>query len=214
MKNIRLSDFDFLKLVPSWMRSDPTCKSLAKSIELYAHDFVKDARKLKKWAAIETLNETELDELAWEWNVVWYLPDAPIEQKRDIIKTAPLIMRKIGTKWAVEQVLSIYFTSAKVKEWFQYGGTPGHFKITTAFPELYVNDANFIKVLNSTKRYSQILDEVSLTNEIHGNVYPVAAIVGTVKNTITDVFTRSQVIDQVAYGSIGQGGGFARVIIS
>lgn len=213
MENIRLSDFDFLKLVPSWMRSDPTCKSLAKSIELYAHDFVKDARKLKKWAAIETLNETELDELAWEWNVVWYLPDAPIEQKRDIIKTAPLIMRKIGTKWAVEQVLSIYFTSAKVKEWFDYSGTPGHFKISTAYPELYVNDANFIKVLNSIKRFSQILDEVSLTNEIKGTAYAAAALVGTVRNTITDTFTRTQVVSHTAYGSIGQGGGFARVTI-
>lgn len=184
MKNIRLSDFDFLKLVPSWMRSDPTCKSLAKSIELYVHDFVKDAEKLKKWAAIETLTESELDELAWEWNVVWYLPNAPIGQKRDIIKTAPLIMRKIGTKWAVEQVLSIYFTSAKVKEWFQYNGTEGHFKITTSYPELHNNTADFIRVLNLIKRYSQLLDGVELISPMSTEIYAAGHLRSRMTNSI------------------------------
>ena len=200
MKNIRLSDFDFLKLVPSWMRSDPTCKSLAKSIELYVHDFVKDARKLKKWAAIETLNETELDELAWEWNVVWYLPDAPIEQKRDIIKTAPLIMRKIGTKWAVEQVLSIYFTSAKVKEWFQYGGAEGHFKITTSYAELHNNTAEFLRVLSWVKRYSQLLDGVELISPMQTEVYVAGHVTSRMTNSI--VLTPEFIMASQCYGVI------------
>lgn len=216
MENIKLDQVDFSKLLPGWMREDATDVSLAESVSDNTHDMAASMQVLSKWsdAAIEAMSEKYLDLIAYELNITWYLYDADIAQKREIIKSAKKIHWKIGTVWAIEQVLSIYFTSASVLEWFEYGGTPGHFKITTAFPELYVNDANFIKVLNSIKRYSQILDEVSLTNEIHGNIYPAAAIVGTVKNTITDVFTKSQVIDQVAHGSIGQGGGFARVIIS
>jgi P2-related tail formation protein len=216
MKNIKINTIDFNQLLPHWMREDTIDASLAESVSSYVHDMAGSMQVLSKWSdeAIESMSEKYLDLLAHELDVTWYLFDAPIDQKREIIRKAKRIHWKIGTKWAIEQVLSIYFTSASVLEWFDYSGTPGHFKILTAYPELYVNDANFIKVLNSIKRFSQILDEVSLTNEIQGTAYAAAALVGTVRNTITDTFTRTQVVSHTAYGSIGQGGGFARVTIS
>lgn len=216
MNNVKLDSADFSKLLPSWMRDDEVDASLAESVSDYTHDMAAALPVLSKWTdeAIEAMSEKYLDLIAYELNITWYLYDADIAQKREIIKSAKKIHWKIGTKWAIEQVLSIYFTSASVLEWFDYGGTPGHFKISTAYPELYVNDANFIKVLNSIKRFSQILDEVSLTNEVRGTVYPAAALVGTVRNVITDTFTRTQEIKHTAYGAIEQGGGFAKITIS
>ena len=216
MKNVKLKDADFSKLLPSWMREDDVDASLSESVSYYTQDMASSMQALEKWTddAIEAMSEKYLDLIAYELNITWYLYDADVSQKRDIIKSAKRIHWKIGTKWAIEQVLSIYFTAASVLEWYEYGGAPGHFKISTAYPELYINDANFIKVLNSIKRYSQILDEVSLTNEIEGTVYPAAALTGTVRNVITDAFTRTQDIGQTVYGSIGQGGGFAVVTIS
>ena len=216
MNNVKLNDVDFAKLLPEWMRDDDVDASLAESTSYYTHDMASSMEVLNKWTdeAIAAMSEKYLDLIAYELNITWYLYDADIDKRREIIKSAKKIHWKIGTKWAIEQVLSIYFTSASVLEWFDYSGTPGHFKISTAYPELYVNDANFIKVLNSIKRFSQILDEVSLTNEIQGTAYAAAALVGTVRNTITDTFTRTQVVSHTAYGSIGQGGGFARVTIS
>lgn len=216
MNNIDLKSIDFEDLLPGWMREEDIDASLAESVTSYTHDLAESMPALEKWldTAIEAMSEQYLDLLAEELNVTWYLYDASIEQKRAIIKQARRIHWKIGTKWAIEQVLAIYFTSASVIEWFDYGGESGHFKISTDYPELYVNDEQFIKVLNSVKRFSQILDEVSLANAIEGSVYPAAALVGTIRNIITDTFTRTQEINHTSYGSIGQGGGFARVIIS
>lgn len=216
MENVWLKDTDFKQLLPGWMRDDKVDESLADSTSYYFKDLASSMPVLSKWAddAIDIMSETYLDLLADELNVTWYLWDADINQKRQIIKSAKKIHWKLGTVWAIEQVLSIYFTSAEVLEWFEYGGTPGHFKISTAYPELYVNDANFIKVLNSVKRFSQILDEVSLTNEIKHTAYAVAYAQSTIRNVIVDTFDRTQEIRGTAYSAIGQGGGFAVNIIT
>ncbi|MBE5899509.1 MAG: phage tail protein I [Lachnospiraceae bacterium] len=216
MDDIRLDDVDFQELLPGFMREDATDVSLADSISDYFKDMSYSMAVLEKWTdkAIDRMSEAYLDLIAYELNVTWYLYDADIAQKREIIKHARRIHWKLGTVWAIEQVLAIYFTSASVTEWFEYGGTPGHFKISTQYPELYVNDANFIKVLNSVKKYSQILDEVSLSNEVKHTAYAVACTTSTLRNAITDVFSINEVINQDVYGSIGQGGGFAVVTIS
>lgn len=216
MEDIRLENVDAEELLPGFMREDDTDKSLAESTSNYLQDMAGSMKTLEKWTdeAIDVMSEIYLDLIAYELNITWYLYDAEISQKREIIKNARRIHWKLGTKWAIEQVLAIYFTSAEVLEWFDYGGTPGHFKISTQYPELYVNDAKFIKVLNSIKKYSQILDEVSLSNEIKHTVYTVAGTNSTLRNAITDVFSINEVINQNAYGSIGQGGGFAVVTIS
>lgn len=216
MDDIRLDDVNFQELLPGFMREDATDVSLADSISDYFKDMSYSMAVLEKWTdkAIDRMSEAYLDLIAYELNVTWYLYDADIAQKREIIKHARRIHWKLGTVWAIEQVLAIYFTSASVTEWFEYGGTPGHFKISTQYPELYVNDANFIKVLNSVKKYSQILDEVSLSNEVKHTAYAVACTTSTLRNAITDVFNINEVINQDVYGSIGQGGGFAVVTIS
>lgn len=216
MEDIRLNEVDFAELLPGFMQDDETDKSLAESLSYYFRDMAGSMKTLEKWTdeAIDVMSETYLDLIAYELNITWYLYDAEISQKREIIKNARRIHWKLGTVWAIEQVLAIYFTSASVTEWFEYGGTPGHFKISTQYPELYVNDANFIKVLNSVKKYSQILDEVSLSNEVKHTAYAVACTTSTLRNAITDVFSINEVINQDVYGSIGQGGGFAVVTIS
>lgn len=216
MEDIRLENVDAEELLPGFMREDDTDKSLAESTSNYLQDMAGSMKVLKKWTddAIDVMSETYLDLIAYELNITWYLYDADISQKREIIKNARRIHWKLGTVWAIEQVLAIYFTSASVTEWFEYGGTPGHFKISTQYPELYVNDANFVKVLNSVKKYSQILDEVSLSNEIRHTAYAVAGTTSTLRNAITDVFSINEVINQETYGSIGQGGGFSVVTIS
>lgn len=215
MDNVTLNIVEFVKLLPGWMQDDATDISLSESIDNYIHLMADNMPALEKWMdeAIDKMSEEYLDQMAYELNITWYLYDATIEQKRQIVKNAKLIHRKLGTKWAIEQVLEIYFTSASVLEWFDYDGTPGHFKISTLYPELYVNNSNFIKVINSIKKYSQILDDVSLRNEIHGNAYPVVASSGTIRNVITDSFNVSREIRQISYVSIGQGNKMVHSVI-
>lgn len=163
MENITLANCDFAKLIPLWMREDETDKSLAESINLVSAEYQTKASKLSKWIDLDSMTEEQLDQLAWELNVSWYQYGASINQKREIIKNAKKIHRKLGTKWAMEQVLTVYFDESKVLEWWQYGGTPGHFKIQTYNTATVDEDAErFLAVLDDVKRYSQVLDEIEV----------------------------------------------------
>lgn len=73
------------------------------------------------WSVIDSLPEDILDELAKELDVNWFLYDADIEKKREIIKRADEIHRHLGTKWAVEEVVKIYFGTGTVIEWWEDG---------------------------------------------------------------------------------------------
>ncbi len=168
MDHIRIDTIDFKDILPGWMREDDIDVSLADSISDYIHKLAEYRPALEKWTdgAVEAMGEKYLDALAYELNITWYLYDAPIEQKRAIIKQARQVHWKIGTKWAIKYVLSTYFISAQVIEWHEYSGTNGHFRIETEYPELYNNTKTFIKILNSVKRASQHLDSVDLVNEV------------------------------------------------
>ncbi len=217
MKNITLNEVTFLQLLPQWMQGDSTDKSISESLDKYVKELCAKMIVLSKWndEAIDAMNEKYLDLLAYELNITWYLYDAPVEKKRKIIKEARHVHWKLGTKWAIEYVLSIYFTSAEVHEWFEYGGEPGHFKVTSQGEELHRNDATFVKVLNSVKRFSQHFDEVEVEREYHGTIYLGVALAGSyVRNVITDTFNKKQTINQNVYVKAGRAEGFVRNTIS
>lgn len=163
MNNITLENCNFSKLLPLWMRLEPTDKSLAESMDNMTAQLTKKIAVLSKWDDIDNLPEERLDDLAWEMNVSWYRYDATLKQKRNIIKNAKRVHRKLGTKWAMEQVLTCYFDESAILEWWQYDGEPGHFKIQTVNTATVDKDAElFLSILDDVKRYSQILDEIEV----------------------------------------------------
>lgn len=116
------------------------------------------------------MTDEQLDELAWELNVEWYKSTADIQTKRAIIKSSDKVHAKLGTKWAVEQIITDYFGSGAVREWWEYGGEPYHFKVFSTNPGL-VNEHHeeFLAMLEVVKRKSAWLDAViiSLTGEMN-----------------------------------------------
>lgn len=165
MDNITLENCDFKKLLPLWMRLDQTDASLAESMDTTTSEIINKTSMLSKWNDIDELPEERLDELAWELNISWYRYDASLKQKRNIIKNAKRVHRKMGTKWAIEQVLTCYFDESIILEWWQYGGEPGHFKIQTVNTATVNEDAEmFLAILDNVKRYSQVLDAIEVVS--------------------------------------------------
>ncbi len=81
------------------------------------------------YAAIDTLSEEILDALAYDFRVEWYDYEGTIEEKRKTISECVSIHRYKGTKYAVETALKSVYDTVKVKEWYEYGGEPFHFKV-------------------------------------------------------------------------------------
>ena len=161
---MKLSNIEFLKLIPQFMRDDDAVRGLAIAIDKIIPDLANDIKKLSTWDHIDELGETELDELAWELNIPWYDTTASLDIKRAVVKNSDKVYQHIGTKWAVENIIKTYFGDGYIMEWFEYEGEPGHFRVYSSNPSLNNERlTEFLSLLNKTKRASAKLDGISIT---------------------------------------------------
>ena len=166
---MKLQDVETLKLLPAWMQEDDSNKGLANGTDKVTRSINARLRLLSRWDKIDQLSEQELDEMALDLTIPWYESTASIEVKRAVIKNSDLVYAKLGTPYAVEQIVTDYFGSGEVREWYQYGGKPHHFKILSDNPELVNNNLErFLKLLKVAKRRSSWLDAIliCLTGEM------------------------------------------------
>ena len=166
---MKLQEAEILKLLPAWMRDDGSVKGLAEGTDEVTRALAARIKLMSRWNQIDQLDEQTLDEMAWELNIQWYDSTAPIEAKRAVIRNSDLVYSKLGTRFAVEQIITDYFGSGEVREWYEYGGKPHHFKILSDNPEMVnANFDLFMKLLGTVKRRSSWLDAVliCLTGEM------------------------------------------------
>lgn len=126
----KLKDADFLTTFPPVLKKDESMLALGRLIAEELHITANIAEKNIIYANIDNLSETWMDVLAYDLHVDWYDYDYPVDIKRRILKNSVRVHQKLGTKFAVETVLKDVYRTAKVKEWFEYGGNPYTFKIT------------------------------------------------------------------------------------
>lgn len=161
---MRLSDLEFVRLLPSWMRGDSAILGLSHGIDQVVPPLSSSVDVLTTWDKIDELPESELDEIAWEFNILWYDKGANVEIKREVVKNGLLVWKRLGTKWAVENVITTYFGEGYIKEWFEYSGTPGHFSVYSTNPSVTNEKVQeFLFLLDKVKRYSSKLDNVYIT---------------------------------------------------
>lgn len=166
---MKLNDLEFIRLLPQFMRDDAAVQGLSAGIDAIIPGLAASIVKLTTWDHIDELSESELDELAWELNIPWYDTGASIAIKREVIKSSDKVHMRLGTKWAVENVVGTYFGSGFVSEWWEYGGEPGHFRINSSNPSLNNERFNdFLRLLDKVKRASAKLDGIviSLSGEL------------------------------------------------
>ena len=166
---MRLNETEMVKLLPAWMQEDGGDKGLATGCDIISRDAYARLKLLSRWDKIDQLSDAELDEMAWELNIQWYDSTAPIAAKRAVIRNSDRVYAKLGTPYAVEQIVADYFGTGEVREWYQYGGQPHHFKVLSDNPSLVNSNLDlFLKLLRTVKRRSSWLDAIliCLTGEM------------------------------------------------
>ena len=96
---------------------------------------LKVIERIHVYTAIDSLPEDLLDVLAVQFKVDWYRDDYPVETKRRVIKTAMEVRRYCGTEWAVKQAISAIYPNSEIVEWYDYSGTPGHWRLRVNITE-------------------------------------------------------------------------------
>lgn len=199
MEGMKLNNADILRLLPLMMRDDETVAALASVVNLLAGTLFYGASRLRTWDKLDELPENELDELAWELNIAWYNDTADRDKKVQLIKDSDLVYSRLGTKWAVEQIIKTYFGSGLVREWFEYGGDPYHYKIISENPSL-TNEhiKQFFQILDVVKRKSAWLDAILITLTGEMSLYTGVCVRETTKEThfvvSTDIHMRYGVV--------------------
>jgi len=149
---MKLDNIDMLQLIPQFMKSDEAAMALAEALSVLIGTPGAKVKQQRIWDQIDTLDDTMLDNLAWELNIDWYKSSMTLEAKRETVKNARRIMARRGTKWAVENLVTAYLGSGTVVEWFEVDGEPFTFYICTT--ESVSSDelmAEFIQAANAAK---------------------------------------------------------------
>lgn len=161
---MKLSNIEVLKLIPQFMRDDDAVRGLAAAIDKIVPDLAQSLSSLSTWDHIDSMSDAELDALAWELNIPWYDTTSTLSIKREVVKNSDKVYKRIGTKWAVENIIKTYFGDGYIMEWFEYEGEPGHFRVYSSNPSLNNERlTEFLDLLNKTKRASAKLDGISIT---------------------------------------------------
>lgn len=167
---LNVENLDILKLQTKAMQQDQTTKAMSVALNPTFSAIALEIRKCLLLARVEELTEEELDELAWELKINWYDATAAVEIKRALVKNSDKVHMYLGTPYAVETVIQDYFGDGYVQEWFEYGGSPGMFKVITNNVSVSDELANqFIKVLDSVKNKRSHLEQIiiALSGELN-----------------------------------------------
>lgn len=151
-------------ILPSSLAGDPQIESIIDALDPELQSVSFDTREALIYSRIDELPEDVIDLLAWQFHVDFYEPlGMALEIKRGLVKTAILVHKRKGTRWAVQELCDTVFGETKVEPWFEYGGEPYHFRVSTEgrFPS--EDDwKKFFLALEVTKSVRDWLDSVQI----------------------------------------------------
>jgi len=161
---IEITDIKLIDLVPPNLRDDPTVRAAAEALDVEIRKVSELISRVTIQADLNALPERWIDELAWQYHVDFYDPELPIEQKRQLVRNALAWHRRKGTASAIRELIQNVFGDGDVKEWFEYGGQPGRFKVITSNSAVTAEDAEkFLAALDSVRRISAHLEAIEIT---------------------------------------------------
>lgn len=164
-KNHALTASNLLASLPQVLQDDESMVALAKSVAAVLEKRKDEIRTIAIYPRIEELPEDLLDILAKDFKVDWWDKSYSLETKREILKTSWHTHRILGTKEAVTTALRALYDQFEVKEWWEYGGEPGYFKVETRSYQLIYEMDKFVAALSAVKRLSAHLEKISINLE-------------------------------------------------
>ncbi|WP_211746411.1 phage tail protein [Paenibacillus sp. Marseille-Q4541] len=164
MTNIdQISVYD---LLPPNAQVDPTVSAAARALDSHVQQLTQEVADLSFYRRLlkGQITDAEADERAWQEHLDYYDTSLPLEQKIQLLLNAKEFHRIKGTPAAIEDLITILFGEGKVEEWFEYGGEPGKFQVTTNNPAVTQERAQeFYRAVESVKRLTAHLERVVLS---------------------------------------------------
>ncbi len=164
-----IKNIDLLKLQTQFMQNDITIRGFCGALNPKLNNLSVEIQKCLIYPLLainpDLVSEELLDKLAYAMHVDYYDVSYPKPVKINLVKNSKRIHSYQGTKYAIEQILGDFNLFASVEEWFEYGGQPYHFRVTTDASINNVEDfEKLVKRINYAKNLRSVLDAIIVIN--------------------------------------------------
>lgn len=160
---ISLNGSRFTDILPANLASQEEVQALAYAVGRQVEKLCAYADGTRIYASMATMPDKTLDYIAAELRTPAYSEHFPFNVKHALVENTMVFYQCMGTPAACNQIIKIIFGTGSIKEWWEYGGKPYHFKAHTTNPAITSeNVEEFHRVLSSVKRLSAWLDEIVL----------------------------------------------------
>lgn len=203
---MKINEMDFMKLLPAFMQEDDAVNGLADGVNKVTEELAAKIKLFTTWNQIDYMSSEELDLLADELHISWYDKNSNLDVKRSLIKNSDLVHAKMGTNWAVQNVIETYFGSGSIEDWYNYDGQPYHFKVITTNEDVTTDSAEkFMRVLDKVKRKSAWLDGIEVVSDSNCtiNVFLLSAETETITTNII-FFGSHNTFSDLTYNQMNQ----------
>ena len=159
----KLQDASVAQALPLCLTRQSDIRALLLAIDAMIGQLWPGLNKLDQTVDLRKAGHEVLDVLAVENQVPNWDESFSLDKKRRLIMAAIPYWCGAGTVAATREIMEAIFTSAAIREWFDYGGTHHYFKIETTDPSVTEDDQQaFIDALENVKRLSAWLEAVVL----------------------------------------------------
>ncbi|WP_297966683.1 phage tail protein [uncultured Anaerovibrio sp.] len=163
-------DYCIAERLPESLNRDNLCE-VAQVIDEQLHELDALNELICLYPRIDELSSELVDALAIHFHVDFYDTSLSLDKRRALVKNSIRWHMKKGTKAAVEELVQTVFESGIVSEWFEYGGDPYRFKVTTVDTMPSDEEINrLIQAINSVKNIRSHLDEIGFIRYLNADL--------------------------------------------
>lgn len=158
-----MAEYGLMDIMPENLLADKNIRNIVEVIDEKLRDSYKQTEYPAIISRIDELDSDVLDSLAWQYNVDFYDPAINVENKRKLIRESIAWHRLKGTSAAVAQLVSAIFGPSSVQEWYEYGGEPYHFRITSSgFDPAGKTIKDILCAVEMAKNTRSCLDDITI----------------------------------------------------
>lgn len=168
---INYYDGQLTDILPGNIAGKAEVKALSYALQQGTRLLYRYSQKAAVYSKIDEQPEDVLDLMAAELRTQYYDESLDIRAKLELIKNTLIWHMTAGTPEAVENLVATVFGEGSVEEWFEYGGSPYRFRVTTN--AVMTPDTNniFNDLLQKVKNTRSHLDAITIHRNVEQDIY-------------------------------------------
>ena len=162
-----------LDILPQNLLRDEQIKAAAQALDAELQKITEATKEVLLLPRLGKLSEAVIDLLAWQWHVDFYEPTLGIGVKRRLVRESIAMHRIKGTKAAVELALRMIYYTGEVTEWFEYGGEPYYFRVSSIRPDNVRSEelSNVLRLIYMMKNERSWLENIDFVRPVRIGMY-------------------------------------------